>query len=131
MTKMREIVTNYMSFHAEDYRHGTQLDLSESSDEVLFWQLFQQTRCPDKLSDEEQKKIMKKLADLTELRTNLIVSGTKRNYYDECAAYIAALGEVKESHGEEGSKQMILSAYKSKYPRHSAFIRELKSFGLK
>ena len=131
MAKMREIVTNYMSFHAEDYRHGTQLDLSESSDEVLFWQLFQQTRCPEKLSDEEQKKIMKKLADLTELRTNLIVSGTKRNYYNECAAYIAALGEVKESHGEEGSKQMILSAYKSKYPRHSAFIRELKSFGLK
>ena len=131
MIKMCETVMKYMSFHAEDYRHGTQLDLSESSDETLFWQLFQQTRCSEKLSHEEQQKIMERLTDLTELRTTLIVSGTKRNYYDECAAYIAALGEVKESHGEEGSKQMLLSSYKAKYPRHSAFIRELKSFGLK
>lgn len=131
MAKMCETATNYMSFHVKDYCHGTQLDLSESSDETLFRQLFQQIRCPEKLSDEEQQKIMERLTDLTELRTTLIVSGTKRNYYDECAAYIAALGEVKESHGEDGSKQMLLSAYKSKYPRHSAFIRELKSFGLK
>lgn len=131
MMKMCETATEYMSFHSDDYCRGTQLEPSECSDEVLFWDLFKQTRCPEKLSDGEQKKIMEQLADLTELRTNLIVSGTRRNYYDECAAYIAALGEVMESHGKDGSKQMLLSTYKSKYPRHSAFIRELKSFGLK
>ena len=131
MMKMCKTATEYMSFHAEDYCRGTQLDLSGNSDEGLFWQLFQQTRQPEKLSDEEQQKIMKRLTDLTDLRTNLIVSGTKRNYYDECAAYIAALGEVKESRGEMGVKQLLLSSYKARYPRHSAFIRELKSFGLK
>ena len=74
---------------------------------------------------------MERLTALTELRTNLIVSEQKRGYYNECASYIAALGEVLESHGQNGSKQALLSAYKSKYPRHSAFIRELKNYGLK
>ena len=74
---------------------------------------------------------MDRLADLIEIRTELIVSGQKRNYYNECATYIAAYGEVIEALGETGFKQMLLSKYKSKYPRHSAFIRELKSFGLK
>ena len=130
MMKMCKTATEYMSFRAEDYCRGTQLPPSNSSDEVLFWQLFQQTRYPEKLSDEEQQKIMKRLTDLTDLRTNLIVSGQKRGCYDECAAYIAALGKVKESHGVAGAKQLLLSSYKAKYPRHSAFIRELKSFGL-
>ena len=131
MMKMCKIVSEYMSFHAENYFCGTQIKPSESSDEILFWQLFKQTRCTDKLSDDEQKNIMERLSDLIELRTNLIVSGQKRGCYDECAAYIAALGEVKESHYEECAKQELLYLYKTKYPRHSAFIRELKNFGLK
>lgn len=130
MLKMCRTAADYMSFRGEDYYRGTLLDHTESSDEILFWKLFRQTRCTDKLSDEEQKKITDCLTDLTELRTNLIVSGTKRNYYSECAAYIAALGEVKESHGKDGAKQKLLYSYKVKYPRHSAFIRELKNFGL-
>jgi len=128
---MCKTAMGYMSFRAEDYCRGTQLNPPDNSDEALFWKLFRQTRCPEKPSDEEQKKIMERLADLTDLRTNLIVYGTRRKYYDECAAYIAALGEVKESHGEAGAKQFILSFYKTQYPRHSAFIRELQNFGLK
>ena len=131
MMTMCKTAMGYMSFRAEDYCRGTQLNPPDNSDEALFWKLFRQTRCPEKPSDEEQKKIMEQLADLTDLRTNLIVYGTRRKYYDECAAYIAALGEVKESHGEAGAKQFILSFYKTQYPRHSAFIRELQNFGLK
>ena len=130
MMTMCKTAMGYMSFRAEDYCRGTQLNPPDNSDEALFWKLFRQTRCPEKPSDEEQKKIMERLADLTDLRTNLIVYGTRRKYYDECAAYIAALGEVKESHGEAGAKQFILSFYKTQYPRHSAFIRELQNFGL-
>ena len=129
MLKMCTTASEYMSFRAEDYCRGTQQ--SENNDTLLFWDLFRQTRCPEKLSDEERQKIMERLTTLTELRTNLIVSEQKRGYYNECASYIAALGEVLESHGQNGSKQALLSAYKSKYPRHSAFIRELKNYGLK
>ena len=124
MLQMCRTASEYMSFRAEDYCCGIQQ--SENNDTLLFWDLFRQTRCPEKLSDEERQKIMEKLTTLTELRTNLIVSEQKRGYYNECASYIAALGEVLESHGQDGSKQALLSAYKSKFPRHSAFIRELK-----
>ena len=129
MLQMYRTASEYMSFRAEDYCRGIQQ--SENNDTLLFWDLFRQTRCPEKLSDKERQKIMEKLTTLTELRTNLIVSEQKRGYYNECASYIAALGEVLESHGKNGSKQALLSAYKSKFPRHSAFIRELKNYGLK
>ena len=130
MMKMCETVSEYMSFNAKDYCYGTQFEGDDSS-EAWFWHLFVKIRNPDKLTEEEQEAIIDRLTDLTELRTNLIVSGQKRGYYDECAAYIAALGEVLESRGKNGSKQTLLSKYQSRYPRHSAFIRELKSFGLK
>lgn len=128
--EMRKVASGYMSFQAEEYCRGTQVNKS-GSNEVLFWDLFKQIKRPDKLSGSEQKKILERLADLTEIRTTLIVSGQKRGYYSECAAYIAALGEVLESRGEKDEKQRLLLEYKNKYPRHSAFIRELKTYGLK
>ncbi len=128
--QMCKITLEYTAFNTLNYYRGTQLKKSESN-EVLFWKLFRQIRNANNLSDEEQEHIMDRLADLIEIRTELIVSGQRRNYYHECAAYIAAYGEVIEALGETGFKQMLLSKYKSKYPRHSAFIRELKSFGLK
>lgn len=128
--QMCKITLEYTEFNTLNYCRGTQLKKSESK-EVLFWKLFRQIRKSNNLSDEEQENIMDRLADLIEIRTELIVSGQKRNYYNECATYIAAYGEVIEALGETGFKQMLLSKYKSKYPRHSAFIRELKSFGLK
>ena len=69
MRQMCTTASEYMSFRAEDYCCGTQQ--SENNDSLLFWDLFRQTRCPQKLSDEEQQKIMEKLTTLTELRTNL------------------------------------------------------------
>ena len=47
-------------------------------------------------------------------RVKGIMENNRRNYYGECAAYIAALGEVKESMGEIGAKQKILSHYKTR-----------------
>lgn len=130
MVQMYNTVSRYMSFNTEEYIKGTQIS-GTANTETLFIELFRKTLSCDKLSDVEQKKIIDRLGDLIELRTQLILSGTKRNYYNECAAYIAALGEMIESRGEMGYKQVLLKEYKSKYPRHSAFIREMKSFGLK
>lgn len=53
----------------------------------------------------------------------------RRNYYGECAAYIAALGEVRESVGEMGAKQKLMTSYKEKYPRRSAFREEMRQYG--
>ena len=44
---------------------------------------------------------LRRLEQMVELRVKSIMDASKRNYYGECAAFIAALGEVKESQGVE------------------------------
>lgn len=63
-------------------------------------------------------------------RVNGIMDGNYRKYYGECAAYIAALGEVKESRGEIGGRQKVMAEYKALYSRRSAFHKELRAFGM-
>ena len=57
------------------------------------------------------------------------MNANHRNYYGECAAYIAALGEVYESLGDKGGKQRLMTSYKDKYTRRSAFRAEMKGYG--
>ena len=62
-------------------------------------------------------------------RTDAIMKGNHRKYYEECAAYIAAIGEVKAAFGEPDAKQKDLSEYAASYPRCTAFKGALQSFG--
>lgn len=48
---------------------------------------------------------VKGIAVLLEKRIEGIMDANRRNYYGECAAYIAALGEVQESMEETDAKQ--------------------------
>ena len=57
------------------------------------------------------------------------MEANRRNYYGECVAYIAALGEVLESMGHENAKQKLMTSYREKYPRRSAFVAELRAYG--
>lgn len=45
------------------------------------------------------------------------MEANRRNYYGECAAFIAALGEVKESQGAENAKAAIMNSCKTEYAR--------------
>jgi len=72
---------------------------------------------------------MKQGIALLAKRTKGIMEANRRNYYGECAAFIAALGEVKESLGETDAKQKLMTSYKEKYPRRSAFRAEMKFYG--
>jgi len=58
------------------------------------------------------------------------MGANRRNYYGECAAFIAALGEVKESRGELNGKEKLMEAYKDAYSRRRAFHEELRRFGM-
>ncbi len=49
----------------------------------------------------------------------------------ECAAFVAAFGEVKESRGERNGKDNIFEAYRTEYSRRSAFHNEMRAFGMK
>ena len=57
------------------------------------------------------------------------MNANRWNYYGECSAYIAALGEVQESLGNKGEKQRLMTLYKDKYSRRSPFRAELKGYG--
>ena len=74
---------------------------------------------------------IKRITELLEMRTEGIMDANRRNYYGDCAAYIAALGEVRESMGEMGAKQRLMTSYKDKYSRRSAFREEMRNYGWK
>ena len=52
------------------------------------------------MEQELKERVIRKIEKLLEKRTAGIMEANRRNYYGECAAYIAALGEVKESLGD-------------------------------
>ncbi len=68
---------------------------------------------------------------LIDLRTEGIMNANRRNYYGECAAYIAALGEAEEAFGVTNGKQRLMEEYRAKYSRRSAFRQELCAYGFK
>lgn len=74
-------------------------------------------------------RAVKRITELLEKRTAGIMDANRRNYYGECAAYIAALGEVLESMGDMNAKQRLMTSYKDKYSRRSAFREELRRYG--
>ena len=74
--------------------------------------------------------ILERLEQWTRMRVEGIMEKNHRNYYGECAAFVAALGEVRESRGEPGKKAEIMEAYRSKYSRRTAFHHELREYGM-
>ncbi len=82
------------------------------------------------MPEEEAKDMVKRLEHWVKLRVAGIMEHNRRNYYGECAAFVAALGEVEESRGEPGAKKRIMEEYRSAYSRRTAFHQELRAFGM-
>lgn len=81
------------------------------------------------MEDDYRQIVLDKIERLVEKRTEGIMNASRRNYYGECDSYIAALGEVRESLAEKGAKQRIMTEYKDRYTRRTAFRSELKTYG--
>ena len=125
---MAKMVKNAMRFSAEEYKKGT-YGLDGISESDLFCQLFLQWKSMVQMESDVRERTLKRISVLLEKRTEGIMSANRRNYYWECAAYIAALGEVRESMGEIGAKQRLMTLYRDKYTRRSAFREEMRSYG--
>lgn len=128
ITAMACIVKSAMNFSAEEYRKGI-CDCNAENDNDLFWELFLKWKSKVPMEPDIRTRAVKKITGLLEKRTEGIMEANRRNYYGECAAYIAALGEVQESLGEAGAKQKLMTSYKDKYSRRSAFRQELRNYG--
>ena len=123
-------MTAGMPFSWQEYAKGLTRPVTKSNEE-LFWERFRIWRESVPMPDEFQNRMMQRLAEWLELRVQGIMDANRRKYYDECAGFVAALGEVKESCGERDGKQTELLSWKAKYSRRTAFHQELRTFGMK
>jgi hypothetical protein len=74
---------------------------------------------------------LNKIDNWLALRVAAIMDANRRKTYGECAAFIAAYGEVLESRGNSGEKDRVMLRYKAEYSRRRAFLEELRGFGMK
>ena len=127
--QMCSMIVSLTGFNKEEYEKGILTPLRESSQE-WFWKCFCHWKKNVTLPEGEKQMYLQWIDHLIAGRVKGIMENNRRNYYGECAAYIAALGEVKESMGEIGAKQKILSHYKTLYSRRRAFHAELRTYGM-
>lgn len=127
---MCHMVVASTGFDKEDYEKGI-LETITDSNEEWFWKCICRWKETVHLSEEEKENYLQWVEELVTKRVTGIMENNRRNYYGECAAYVAALGEAKESRGEIGGKQRMMQRYKEMYSRRSAFHAELRAFGMK
>ena len=123
-------ITSNFSFDSEKYSEGLVRKAALDSGQQ-FMECLNHWKQSQVFSSDEQNKIIKKLEKWIEGRIEGIMEANRRNYYWECAAFIAALGEVKESIGQQNGKAQLLEAYGNAYPRRRAFQEELRRFGMR
>lgn len=116
------------AFTAEEFCKGTRLTCEENDNELL-WRIICKWKQDVRISNEDRIRWMNKINQLISLRVDGIMTANRRKYYDECAAFVSAYGEVKESLGSFGEKNVFMAEYHRRYPRRSAFIHELMEFG--
>ncbi|MCC8152428.1 MAG: hypothetical protein LIO96_13560 [Lachnospiraceae bacterium] len=95
-----------------------------------FWTNFLFWKKSLTLAPEQRETFLRRMEQLIAVRVQGIMDANRRNYYDECAAYVAAMGEVRESGGERNGKQRFMQKCCAQYSRRSAFRRELKNYGM-
>ncbi|MCD8014391.1 MAG: hypothetical protein LUG99_14675 [Lachnospiraceae bacterium] len=126
--KMCGTVMEYAG-HLQFDHSGKRKDAQDAAGE--FWKLFSLWKKTVNVSKEQKSRWLERMEELIDRRVEGIMSANRRNYYDECAAYVAALGEVKESAGEPGGKQKVMEQYRMKYSRRSAFHQALRAHGMR
>jgi len=122
-------ITETISFDSKLYYQGTG-HRNSASGEKLFWKLFVKWKKTMAIPEEEHNGYLEWMKQLIQKRVDGIMNANRRNYYDECAAYIAALGEVMESRGEKEGKQRVMREFMQQYSRRNSFRKALKSYGM-
>ena len=122
-------IVSAVNFDKEEYQRysNRQNDLSSAE---WFWECLKKWKESIVINDAQKQEYLQWIEQLIKKRVVGIMEANRRNYYGECASYIAAYGEVVESRGECAAKQRVLLEYKAMYPRRSAFHGELRKYGM-
>lgn len=126
---MVTVASRTFNFTAKNYLNGTGIHL-DKNDEELFWELFCKWKKEVNIPEETAEQWLKQIERFVSKKVSTIMEFNKRHHYGECAAYIAALGEVKESLGIQNAKANLMNSYKKEYSRRRAFLQELKNYGM-
>ena len=116
-------------FTATGYHTGTGRQATEN-DRQTFLEVFGAWKATVSVSDDDARRWLSAIDQRLVGRVDAIMQANRRNYYFECASFVAALGEVRESRGEQGEKVRALLAMRDRYPRRRNFIQDLRSFGM-
>lgn len=125
---LRRIVAA-VGFDKSEYEKGT-LRFIEESNEGWFLTCWNHWKRTVPLSREQREALLEWAEGLVTKRVQGIMEGNHRNYYGECAAYIAVLGEARESGGEPNGKQATMAKYMEAYNRRSAFRQVMRGYGM-
>lgn len=126
---MLHMAASACQFEAAKYFQGTEAS-EDTNDSDTFWKLLCLWKEDILISEHQQKEWLDKIDKWIASRVEGIMSRNYRNSYGECAAYIAALGEVQESAGIQRAKAHIMEKYRSEYSRRWAFHQELRRYGM-
>ena len=127
--EMLRMIVAAVGFDKSEYEKGT-LRLIEESNEGWFLTCWNRWKRTVPLSREQREALLGWAEGLVTKRVQGIMEGNHRNYYGECAAYIAALGEARESGGEPNGKQATMAKYMEAYNRRSAFRQVMRGYGM-
>lgn len=130
LKNMNGIASSACGFKMAEFFNGTNKCLVDD-DDTMFWKLFSQWKKQVQISDDKKQEWLSEIDKKIALRVTGIMDGNHRNYYGECASYIAALGEVQESTGIHNAKVCIMERYRKEYSRRRAFHQELSMYGMK
>lgn len=111
-----------MSFESDIMEESSRLKTS------TFWSYFQKWKQYFPMSEQEKKIYFAWAKKIVYSRADAIVSGQHRRHYGEVAGLLAMAAETEESMGVFGAKQKTFQEYKKKFPRHSSFQAEMKSY---
>ncbi len=129
ISTMTEWAVGNSSFTASDYLMGTGTQDDTPSCE-MFLKCFNNWK---KNYDIEPVAGLwiEKLGKLISRRVENEMNSLLRFHYDDCAALIAALGEVIESRGKTDGKNLLMEEYRRRYSRRRSFINELIKHGFR
>lgn len=127
---MCSLAMDYIEFDKDEYLQGTAAEDTGNGAKELFWTCFSEWKKYTPMEITDREYILKRLDSWVSIRVEGIMQENRRRYYNECAAYIAALGEVNESIGITNGKALLMELYRKRYLRRSAFRKELRRFGM-
>ena len=129
MDKMIMMAMETCGFSKSAFYQGIEYK-DKKTDRECFLEIIDQWRKTVSMSEEEELSWIEKLEMWVKSITLGIMQDNRRSHYGECAALIAAIGEVKEDLFEIGAKDTIMMHYKELYPRRKSFHEELRRYGM-